>query len=106
MSLCAGFMPQRKQDGRERPGPVPGQVQIGRDVEFGLALEDDLFDAKILALDYSDGFRVQRRALGQAADIGENLSPEFSSARFDRSLVSETRPVGEIRGGFAPKPCG
>jgi len=86
-------MSQWKQDGWKRARPIFGQVQIRGDVEFGLALEDDLLDAEILALDHADGFRIQRRALGQAADIGEKLPAEFGSARFDRGLVGETRPV-------------
>lgn len=54
-------------------GPRLGQVEIRGDMQPGLALENDFFDAVALALQGADDLRIQRRAFRQAAELVEQV---------------------------------
>ena len=67
--LGAVLVSQWKQDRRIRGLAAGRQIKIRRDVESGAALEDDLLDAEIAAVECADYARIQRRALGPCAQV-------------------------------------
>ena len=57
------------------------QIEIGGDVESGAALEDDLLDSEIAAVEGAYDARVQRRALGPRAQVTPHAVAEVLLAR-------------------------
>jgi len=76
VSLRAALVAKREQDGRIRPFPTRGQVEVRRNVEAWTAFEDDLLDAEIAAVERAYNARVQRRAFGPLAQVAPHpLAP-------------------------------
>ena len=63
MGLCAALVTEREQDGRIRRLAILRQIQVGSDVQSGLALEDNFFDAVLITLQHAHHFGIERCAL-------------------------------------------
>src|SRR5262249_47428217 len=105
----ARFMAERKKDGRIGRFSFGRQLQVCRDVESGTALEDDLFDAEIAAVESAHNPRVQRCALGPVSQVAPHPLAPVLLARLEtghrRDAGYDSLPVLDQCGGLAFEVC-
>ncbi len=98
LALAARAMTGCEHDRRHAAGAVRRKVQIRRDPEPRQALVGDLLHLEAVACDAAEGLDLEvGRSLGNAADVREQLGPDFRPAPLGRS------PRRDRRHGLPPR---
>jgi hypothetical protein len=83
-----------------RGGFDVGEIEECGYGEVGLGFVENLFDAEAFALRGAEGFCVERRFFGEAADEGEDFFADFTLAGFGLGAGGYGGDGGAAGGGF------